>query len=173
MADGLEGVAGHVFVRQHGVERAWLIRAVGVLAALDYLAVFVACAALGRHDIVVVTDFVEVGTFGRRAAGEGARGISYVTATDPAGPWSDPVWLDEWWVDPSLDFYDGKAYYLSPDNAGSFLLGTLDMETGKVIEPRRKVATGLGGSSPEGPHFYKIGDYYYIMSAVLRRSSFR
>ncbi len=68
MADGLEGVAWHVFVRQHGVERAWLIRAVGVLAALDYFAVFVACAALGRHDIVVVTDFVEVGTFGRRAA---------------------------------------------------------------------------------------------------------
>ena len=101
---------------------------------------------------------------GTNYGGEGARGISYVTATDPAGPWSDPVWLDEWWVDPSLDFYDGKAYYLSPDNAGSFLLGTLDMETGKVIEPRRKVATGLGGSSPEGPHFYKIGDYYYIMS---------
>lgn len=102
---------------------------------------------------------------GTNYGGEGARGISYVTATDPAGPWSDPVWLDEWWVDPSLDFYDGKAYYLSPDNAGGFLLGTLDMETGKVIEPRRKVATGLGGSSPEGPHFYKIGDYYYIMSA--------
>ncbi len=108
------------------------------------------------------------GTFyiiGTNYGGEGSRGISIVTAKDPAGPWSDPVWLDQWWVDPSLDFYDGKTYYLSPDNAGSFLLGTIDVTTGKEIEPRRKVASGLGGSSPEGPHFYKIGEYYYIMSA--------
>lgn len=108
------------------------------------------------------------GTFyiiGTNYGGEGSRGISIVTAKDPAGPWSDPVWLDQWWVDPSLDFYDGKTYYLSPDNAGSFLLGTIDVTTGKETEPRRKVASGLGGSSPEGPHFYKIGEYYYIMSA--------
>ncbi len=108
------------------------------------------------------------GTFyviGTNYGGEGSHGISIVTATDPAGPWSDPIWMDQWWVDPSLDFYDGKAYYLSPDNAGSFLLGTIDVKTGKDVEPRRLVASGLGGSSPEGPHFYKIGDYYYIMSA--------
>ncbi len=41
----------------------------------------------------------------------------------------------------------------------------MDPETGTFVEPLRKVASGLGGSSPEGPHFYKIGDYYYIMSA--------
>ena len=108
------------------------------------------------------------GTFyviGTNYGGEGTRGISIVTAKDPAGPWSEPVWLDQWWVDPSLDFYDGKAYYLSPDNAGGFLLGTIDVNTGKEIEPRRLVASGLGGASPEGPHFYKIEDYYYIMSA--------
>ena len=108
------------------------------------------------------------GTFyiiGTNYGGEGSHGISIVSAKDPAGPWSDPVWLDQWWVDPSLDFYDGKAYYLSPDNAGGFLLGTIDVNTGKEIEPRRKVASGLGGASPEGPHFYKINDYYYIMSA--------
>lgn len=102
---------------------------------------------------------------GTNYGGEGSRGISVVTAKDPSGPWSDPVWLDQWWVDPSLDFYDGKAYYLSPDNAGSFLLGTMDPDTWKETEPRKLVASGLGGSSPEGPHFYKIDDYYYIMSA--------
>lgn len=108
------------------------------------------------------------GTFyviGTNYGGEGSHGISIVSAKDPAGPWSDPVWLDQWWVDPSLDFYDGKAYYLSPDNAGNFLLGTIDVNTGKEIESRRQVASGLGGASPEGPHFYKIGEYYYIMSA--------
>lgn len=108
------------------------------------------------------------GTFyiiGTNYGGEGSQGISYVTAKDPAGPWSDPIWIGEWYVDPSLDFIDDTVYYLSPDNAGSFLLGTIDIKTGKFIEPLRKVAAGLGGSSPEGPHFYKVGDYYYIMSA--------
>ncbi|WP_304961842.1 family 43 glycosylhydrolase, partial [uncultured Duncaniella sp.] len=44
------------------------------------------------------------GTFyviGTNYGGEGTRGISIVTAKDPAGPWSEPVWLDQWWVDPS------------------------------------------------------------------------
>ncbi|WP_291529170.1 glycoside hydrolase family 43 protein [Bacteroides sp. UBA939] len=108
------------------------------------------------------------GTFyviGTNYGGEGSQGISYVSAKDPAGPWSDPIWIGEWYVDPSLEFIDDTVYYLSPDNAGSFLLGTIDIKTGKFIEPLRKVASGLGGSAPEGPHFYKVNDYYYIMSA--------
>lgn len=108
------------------------------------------------------------GTFyviGTNYGGKGTQGISYVTATDPAGPWSDPIWIGAWYVDPSLEFINDTLYYLSPDNAGSFLLGIMDPATGKFIEPLKKVATGLGGSSPEGPHFYKINDYYYIMSA--------
>ena len=102
---------------------------------------------------------------GTNYGGEGSHGISIVSAENPAGPWSEPVWVDQWWVDPSLDFYDGKTYYLTPDNNGSFLLGTIDVTTGKEEGPRVMIASGLGGSSPEGPHFYKIGDYYYIMSA--------
>lgn len=108
------------------------------------------------------------GTFyviGTNYGGEGTQGIFYVSAKDPAGPWSDPIWIGEWYVDPSLEFIDNTVYYLSPDNAGSFLLGTIDIKTGKFIKPLRKVAAGLGGSSPEGPHFYKINGYYYIMSA--------
>lgn len=108
------------------------------------------------------------GTFyviGTNYGGEGSRGIFYVTATNPSGPWSDPIWIGEWYVDPSLEFINDTVYYLSPDNAGSFLLGTIDLKTGKFIDPLRKVAEGLGGSSPEGPHFYKINGYYYIMSA--------
>ena len=108
------------------------------------------------------------GTFyviGTNYGGKGSQGVFYVTAKNPAGPWSDPVWVGNWYVDPSIEFIDGKMYFLSPDNQGSFLLGVMDPETGTFVEPLRKVAFGLGGSSPEGPHFYKIGDYYYIMSA--------
>lgn len=108
------------------------------------------------------------GTFyliGTNYGGNGSQGVSYVTAKDPAGPWSDPIWVGNWYVDPSIEFIDGTMYYLTPDNKGSFMLGTMNPETGEFIEPLRIVASGLGGSSPEGPHFYKIGDYYYIMSA--------
>lgn len=108
------------------------------------------------------------GTFyviGTNYGGEGAQSIFYVTAEDPLGPWSDPIWIGEWYVDPSLEFINDTLYYLSPDNAGSFLLGTMDPKTGKFIEPLRKVTSGLGASSPEAPHFYKLNDYYYIMSA--------
>ena len=37
-------------------------------------------------------------------------GTFYVTATDPAGPWSDPIWIDAAFGDPALFFDDdGKA----------------------------------------------------------------
>jgi len=102
---------------------------------------------------------------GTNYGGKGSQGISYVTAKDPAGPWSEPIWIGHWYVDPSLEFIGDTCYYLSPDNQGSFLLGIMDVKTGKFTEPLKLVAAGLGGSSPEGPHFYKVGDYYYIMSA--------
>lgn len=97
--------------------------------------------------------------------GWGSQGVFYVTATNPAGPWSDPHWLNNWYVDPSLMFENDSVYYLSPDNKGSFLTGTLDLKTNKHHKPLRLIAAGLGGSSPEGPHMYKINDYYYLMSA--------
>src|SRR5690625_5062054 len=35
-----------------------------------------------------------------------------VTASDPKGPWSEPIWLDTPGIDPSLYFDDdGTAYY--------------------------------------------------------------
>jgi len=104
---------------------------------------------------------------GTNYGGTGSKGISYVTATNPAGPWSEPIWMNPnlWYVDPSLEFVDDVCYYLSPDNQGSFLLGILNPKTGRFTEPLKLIAAGLGGSSPEGPHLYKVGDYYYIMSA--------
>jgi alpha-N-arabinofuranosidase len=108
------------------------------------------------------------GTFyvsGTNYGGQGSQGVFYVTATNPAGPWSQPHWLGYWYVDPSLLFADDIVYYLSPDNKVSFLLGVLDLKTNKMKEPLKKIAEGLGGSSPEGPHLYKINGYYYLMTA--------
>ena len=97
--------------------------------------------------------------------GKGSQGVFYVTATNPAGPWSDPVWIGNWYVDPSITFANDSMYWVSPGNKGSFMVGTFDPVQKKFIKPLQVVATGQGGSSPEGPHMYKIGEYYYMMSA--------
>ena len=97
--------------------------------------------------------------------GQGSQGAFYVTAKNPAGPWSDPIWVKNWYVDPSPMFENDSMYYLSPDNNGSFLLGTMNPATGTYFKPLKKIAEGLGGTAPEGPHMYKINDYYYLMSA--------
>lgn len=97
--------------------------------------------------------------------GEGSQGAFYVTATNPAGPWSDPIWVGNWNVDPSIMFANDNTYWVSPDNNGSFMVGTYDLETKQFIKPLQLITSGLGGSSPEGSHMYKIKDYYYLMSA--------
>lgn len=44
-------------------------------------------------------------------------GNFYITAKDPRGPWSKPVWLDSPGIDPSLMWDDdGKAYYVGHGN---------------------------------------------------------
>jgi xylan 1,4-beta-xylosidase len=97
--------------------------------------------------------------------GQGSQGQYYVTATNPAGPWSDPIWVGNWYVDPSMSFVNDSLYYLTPNNADGFLLGIMNPETGRYFAPLIKIAIGTGGSAPEGPHMYKINDYFYLMSA--------
>ncbi len=98
-----------------------------------------------------------------------------VTATDPAGSWSDPYYLDAPGIDPSLFFDDnGKAYYhgTRPAPEGEKYNGNwevwlqeLDLETMSLVgEP-----IGLWRGAlrdviwPEGPHIYKVNGYYYLM----------
>ena len=54
------------------------------------------------------------GTFYMITTNMGAGGNFYVTATDPAGPWSGPVWTQVQGIDPDLFFDDdGKVYVIS------------------------------------------------------------
>lgn len=94
----------------------------------------------------------------------GTKGEFYVTATNPAGPWSEPHWLGNYKVDPSLLFANDSMYYVYPSN-DEFYLATINPATGKFYKPGKRIAKGNGGTSPEGPHLYKIKDYYYLMSA--------
>lgn len=92
------------------------------------------------------------------------RGNFFVTATDPAGPWSDPIWLDQGGIDPSFFFEDGKTYFSSnPD--GAIWLCEIDPVTGKQLTESRRIWGGDGGRYPEAAHIYKKDGWYYLMIA--------
>ena len=97
-----------------------------------------------------------------------AGGNFYVTAKDPAGPWSEPVKLEQGGIDPSLFFDDDGRVYLTTGGGecpARICQSELDLKTGKRLSDIRGLWNGTGGSSPEGPHLYKVGGFYYLLIA--------
>ena len=95
-------------------------------------------------------------------------GNFFVTATNPAGPWSEPVWVDHAGIDPSLFFdEDGTVYYDRHEGMGDGFIGQakINLQTGKLDGDFKEVWRGTGGVWPEGPHLYKINGKYFIMIA--------
>lgn len=109
--------------------------------------------------------------------GNTQRGNFVVTATDPAGPWSQPVWLaDARGIDPSLFFDDdGRAWYVGQrerdpgDYPGDceIWLRELDREALRLTGPEHVLWRGAlrGAIWAEGPHLYRIDGSYYLLAA--------
>ena len=102
------------------------------------------------------------GTFYMINTNVGHGGNFFVTATDPAGPWSDPIWLKQGGIDPSFYFEDGKCYFVSNPDAGIWMC-EIDPATGEQLTPSQLLWTGTGGRHPEGPHIYKKDGWYYLL----------
>jgi len=99
-----------------------------------------------------------------------------MTATDPAGPWSDPMWLDADGIDPSIFFDDdgriwvhGTRLALEPEwfHQTEVWIRELDPETKKLTGPEHVVWSGAvkGAVWAEAPHLYKVDGTYYLMAA--------
>jgi hypothetical protein len=103
-------------------------------------------------------------------ANEYEAGQVLVSATDPAGPWSEPVMIpDAVGIDPDLA-WDGDTCYLTWKRL-SFTEGDLelvqavvDLENGS-IGPAYQIWQGTGMTAPEGPHLYRVGDRWYLTLA--------
>ena len=109
------------------------------------------------------------------------KGNFVVTAKNPSGPWSNPVWLPEVrGIDPSLFFDTDKAYIVynsdAPDNkplySGHRTIRVYEFDpiTLKVLgEEKHLVNGGVDISKKpvwiEGPHIFKRGDWYYLCAA--------
>ena len=88
-------------------------------------------------------------------------GNFFVTAKDPSGPWSEPVYLKQGGIDPSFLFEDGKCYMVS--NPAGIQLCEIDPVTGKQLTESKLLWKGTGGRYPEGPHIYKKDGWYYLL----------
>jgi len=109
------------------------------------------------------------------------KGNFVMTAKNPAGPWSDPIWLPEVkGIDPSLFFDQDKAYVVynsdPPENkplySGHRTIRTFELDpvTLKVIGEEKILVNGGVDISKkpvwiEGPHIFKRGDWYYLCAA--------
>ncbi|RZA30256.1 MAG: glycoside hydrolase family 43 protein, partial [Lysobacteraceae bacterium] len=110
------------------------------------------------------------------------RGGNFIaTASDPRGPWSDPVWLPGIeGIDPSLFFdEDGRVYLLNNDaprgkprydGHRAIWMQELDLETMTPVGPREVLIDGGvdPSSNPiwiEGPHIFKRDGWYYLNCA--------
>lgn len=85
-----------------------------------------------------------------------------VHTKDPRGEWSEPVWLEQGGIDPSLYFEDGKCYMVS-NPGGYIVLCEINPMTGEQLTSSRKIWSGTGGRYPEGPHIYKKDGWYYLL----------
>lgn len=104
-----------------------------------------------------------------------------VTATNPAGTWTDPLWLPEIdGIDPSFFFDDdGKAYIMNNgppigppqyDGHRAIWIQEFDLATNKLVGPRTMLVNGGVDFSKkpiwiEGPHIFRK-DGRYIMTAA-------
>lgn len=113
--------------------------------------------SLRYHDgtfYMITTDFTGAGHF-------------YVTTDDPAGEWSDPIYVEGPGFDPDLFFDDdGHTYFIREDIGGyGIRLWEIDLPTGKLIGDEHIIWDGHEDPLCEAPHLYKKDGWYYLLVA--------
>ncbi|WP_390476773.1 family 43 glycosylhydrolase [Altererythrobacter sp. MTPC7] len=103
-----------------------------------------------------------------------------ITADDPAGPWSDPTWLNFGGIDPSLYFAEDGTAWITYNDAPpgepryeghrAIWIQQFDMDSMQVMDERTLLVDG--GVDPstnpiwaEGPHIYRVDGWYYLLTA--------
>jgi xylan 1,4-beta-xylosidase len=97
-----------------------------------------------------------------------------VTSPQIEGPWSEPVYLNSSGFDPSL-FHDddGRKYLVNMlwdhrpghNRFGGIVLQEYSTAEQKLVGQRRLIFQGTAIGFTEGPHLYKRGGYYYLLTA--------
>ena len=107
------------------------------------------------------------------------RGNFVITAKNPAGPWSDPIWLPFEGIDPSIYWEGNRAYIVNnraPDETPRYdghraiWVQEYDWRAGKMVgESTQLINGGVDLSKKpvwiEGPHIFKKDGWYYLTAA--------
>jgi beta-xylosidase len=95
-----------------------------------------------------------------------------VHAEDPAGEWSDPVFIGAaTGIDPDLCWDDDGQCHLTwhaldfTTGEQSIRQARIDLAAGELTEPSYEVWQGSGLAAAEGPHLYHVGDQWYLLLA--------
>lgn len=92
-----------------------------------------------------------------------------VYTNDIRGEWSEPQWVDQAGIDPSLFFdHDGTAYFCGTsevDGEPAITAFVIEPKTGRRLSDKVVISRGSGGRHPEAPHLYRIGRHYYLLLA--------
>ncbi|GHV67005.1 glycoside hydrolase 43 family protein [Spirochaetia bacterium] len=106
---------------------------------------------------------------------KGRPGNFIVHTDDILNSWSEPVWIDQGGIDPSLLFFDDKTYFCSTggemnsgyagDTEHGIYLCEIDPLSGKKFSPSKLISKGTGGRFAEAPHLYHINGMFYLMLA--------
>lgn len=110
------------------------------------------------------------GTFFMTTTNTSGKGNFIVHTSDMKKGWSQPAWVDQGGIDPSLLFDDdGTVYFASTSmdsegNTGIFLC-QVNPFTGERLTESVVISRGCGGRYAEGPHLYKWFGKYYLMLA--------
>ena len=93
-----------------------------------------------------------------------------VHTKDVYGKWSEPAYVDQGGIDPSLFWDDdGTCYFVSngldENDKVSIYLCQVNPFTGEKYTETKLISYGCGGRYPEAPHIYKRNGYYYLMLA--------
>lgn len=107
------------------------------------------------------------------------KGNFVITAKDPAGPWSDPIWLPFEGIDPSITWEGDRAYIVNNrapseparyDGHRALWIQEYDWRAGKMVGPSTEIVNGGVDLSKkpvwiEGPHIFKKDGWYYLTAA--------
>lgn len=97
------------------------------------------------------------------------KGNFVIHTDDINGEWSEPAWIDQGGIDPSLFWDDDdKCYYCSTgvlDGVRGIVAFEIDPLTGEILSDKHLISEGCGGQCAEGPHIYRKDGFYYLMIA--------
>ncbi|GGB27271.1 glycoside hydrolase 43 family protein [Sphingomonas metalli] len=107
------------------------------------------------------------------------KGNFVITAKNPAGPWSDPIWLPFEGIDPSIYWEGDRAYIVNNrapaeparyDGHRAIWVQEYDWRAGKMVgESTQLINGGVDLSKKpvwiEGPHIFLKDGWYYLTAA--------